>query len=282
MRVLVFGKNGQLGQSLCAQARGDVVAFDRTQADFRDPLAVAARVRDLSPDVVINAAAYTDVAKAESAAEEAHRVNAEAVGALAEAVGDCGARLVHYSTDYVFDGTQDAPYREDDLPAPLNVYGASKLAGEHRIAASGCGHLIFRTSWVVSPHGGNFVKTILRLAAARERLEVVDDQIGAPTSTALIAATTWDILSGAKAMPDGIYHLTAAGAVSRYELARHVVAGACHIVPVASDDRADGVSRPKNSRLDCGKLEAHLGAPLPDWRGDVDEIVAQCAERQTA
>lgn len=297
MKILLFGKNGQVGWELqrALAALGDVRALGRTDADLGNPETLRACVRAYVPDVIVNAAAYTAVDRAEADESAAHAVNAQAPGVLAEAASGCGAWLVHYSTDYVFDGSKQTAYREDDPPAPLSVYGRSKLAGEERIRASGARHLILRTSWVFGPHGANFPKTILRLARERPRLEVVADQVGAPTSAELLADLTAlalqrIALAGADAGTlSGTYHVAAAGQTSWHAYARHVVEQALeqgarlqaspeHILPIAAAVWGAAAPRPAHSLLDTGKFRAAFGLALPGWRHHVNRLVAELAE----
>ncbi|MGZ8261055.1 MAG: dTDP-4-dehydrorhamnose reductase, partial [Caldimonas sp.] len=267
MKIVLFGKNGQLGWELQRSLAplGDVVALGSTDpgGDFRDPDALAATVRAVAPQWVVNAAAYTAVDRAESEPELAELVNATAVGALARAARAGDAALVHYSSDYVFDGSGTAAWREDDATGPLGAYGRSKLAGETLVRASGCRHLILRTSWVFSARGVNFVRTMLRLARERDALGVVDDQVGAPTSAELLADVTAHAIRRAdvdRALA-GTYHVAAAGETSWHGVARHAIARARRrgapvrvadgaIEPVASDAYPQVARRPLNSRLD--------------------------------
>lgn len=263
---------------------GKLLAFDRPSFDLADPETLRRRVAEYRPGVIVNAAAYTAVDKAETEADIAHAVNAVAPGVLGEAAAAIGALVVHYSTDYVFDGTAKDAYQEEDVPNPLNVYGQSKLAGELALQASGAQFLIFRTSWVVGAQGGNFAKTILRLAAERETLNVVDDQYGAPTSAALIAQTTARILRRyrqrmreAEDFPFGLYHLTAAGATSWHAYAAFILAEAQKagyalkltaegLKPVPSRAYPLPALRPANSRLDCARLQQVFDLRLPPWQ----------------
>ena len=229
MKILLLGKNGQVGWQLqrALAPLGEIVALERKDAggDLADPQGLAAAVRAAKPQVIVNAAAYTAVDKAESEPQLARLINTEAPAALAREAAASGALLVHYSTDYVFDGSGSAPWQESDATGPLNVYGATKLAGEQAIAASGCAHLTFRTSWVYAAHGDNFIKTMLRLAATRERLTVIDDQKGAPTGAELIADVTAHAISQTLQQPAkaGLYHLTAAGEASWFDYAQYVL-----------------------------------------------------------
>ena len=219
MRVMLTGSRGQLGTDLARelQGRAQVVAHDRASLDLADPAAIAARVAEARPDVIVNAAAYTAVDRAESDEAAARAVNATAPALLAAEARKAGALLVHYSTDYVFDGTKGSPYVETDPTSPINAYGRTKLEGEGAIAASGCDHAILRTSWVYAPHGANFMLTMLRLAATRPELRIVADQRGAPTSTRQLARATLALLSNLERTraSSGIYHATAAGELAR-------------------------------------------------------------------
>lgn len=290
MKILLLGKNGQVGQALQAALAplGEVVALDRTQANFEDPERLRQALADYPADVMVNAAAYTAVDKAEEEAEKAFAVNAESVGVLAEAARKSGALLVHYSTDYVFDGKKAGPYLETDAVNPLNVYGKSKLAGEEAIRQSGCRYLVFRTSWVYALYGKNFIRTIWRLGKERESLDVVADQVGAPTSAGLIAAVTAQAVPAFfdGRLPQGLYHLTAAGETSWHGLACYLVRKAhergvamkvdeAHIRPVATEDYPLPAARPKNSRLSHALLEERLGIVMPTWQAQVDALIAQ-------
>ena len=279
--ILLLGCQGQLGWQLQRDLAplGPLLALDRQACDLADLDQVRRVVRENRPSVVVNAAAYTAVDKAEGEPDLAHRINAEAVGLLAEEVKALGALLVHYSTDYVFDGRQPLPYTETMLTSPLNVYGRSKLDGEEAIRAVSGRALIIRTSWVFGARGANFVKTILRLAAERESLRVVDDQIGSPTPAALIATVTGMVLARDRLEHQGVetYHLAAANPVSWNAFARAIVVCAQHtpgfalkltpeaIAPIPSADYPLPAPRPANSRLDCSKLETAFGLTMPDW-----------------
>jgi len=294
MKILLLGKNGQVGWELQRSLAplGDVLALDRHSTDFCGDLAqpdrLAQSVRAYQPDVIVNAAAHTAVDKAESEPELAHTLNALAPAALAQVAAEVGACLVHYSTDYVFNGEGDRPWQEDDATGPLSVYGQTKLAGEQAIVASGCRHLIFRTSWVYAARGGNFAKTMLRLAAERERLTVIDDQWGAPTGADLIADVTAIALRRLQQQPDlsGLYHLVAGGETSWHGYARHVIAQARQIQPemklavrdiaaVPTSAFPTPAKRPLNSRLNTRKLQQAFGVVLPPWQQGVDRMLAE-------
>lgn len=290
MQILLFGNTGQVGRELeplLRGAGGRVVALDRAAADVADPAAVRRAIRRERPDLVVNAAAYTAVDRAEAEPELARAVNATSVAAMAEEVARLGGWLVHYSTDYVFDGTKAGAWVETDRPAPLSVYGRTKREGEEAIAASGCRHLVFRTSWVYAAHGANFPRTILRLARERTALAVVDDQVGAPTSAARIAAVTCAAvarLAAGRPLEPGLYHLAAAGATSWYGYAARIVAAARAAgVPLAvppdgvraipSAEYPQAARRPANSLLDTTKLRTALGASLPPWEDDLAPVI---------
>ncbi len=293
MKILLLGKNGQVGWELqrALAPLGVVVALDRAGADglrgdLEDLDGLGRTVRRLAPEVIVNAAAYTAVDKAETDVERAGRINAEAPGVLAAAAAELGALLVHYSTDYVFDGSGDRPWREDSPTGPLSVYGRTKLAGEDAIRASGCRHLIFRTSWVHAARGGNFARTMLRLAAERERLTVIADQIGAPTGAELIADVSAHAIRATRAEPHlgGTYHLVADGATSWHGYAHFVIDTARElgvslkvgeIAPIASRDYPTAAARPLNSRLDTQRLRSAFGLHLPDWRDGVARMLRE-------
>ena len=297
MKILLLGKNGQVGWQLqrALAPLGEIVALERKDAggDLADPQGLAAAVRAAKPQVIVNAAAYTAVDKAESEPQLARLINTEAPAALAREAAASGALLVHYSTDYVFDGSGSAPWQESDATGPLNVYGATKLAGEQAIAASGCAHLTFRTSWVYAAHGDNFIKTMLRLAAMRERLTVIDDQKGAPTGAELIADVTAHAISQTLQQPAkaGLYHLTAAGEASWFDYAQYVLAlarqarpqgvktAAGGVQPIASSQYPAAARRPLNSRLDTRRLQAVFGLTLPHWQAGVARVLEEIIER---
>ncbi len=290
--VLLFGKNGQVGFELqrILSPFSLVHAFGRQDCDLANLSQVREIVRQLRPDIIVNASAYTAVDKAESEPQIAHLINAAVPSVLAEEATSVGALIVHYSTDYVFDGMQSGWYVEDDIPNPQSVYGTSKLAGECGIAAAGCRYLIFRTSWVFGAHGGNFAKTILRLAKERESLSVIADQHGAPTSAHLIADVTAQIIArywnevNRESFPYGIYHLVAAGETTWYDYAKYVIAYAekiginlrlksTAIEAIPSIAYPLPAPRPSNSKLDCGKLRKTFGLILPDWHQDMAHVL---------
>lgn len=294
MKILLFGANGQVGHELLPRLRtlGDVVATTRSgrlddgtaceTADFDAPDALPALIERIAPALVVNAAAYTAVDRAESEVEAAYRANAEAPGAIARACAARDALLVHYSTDYVFDGAGARPWREDDATAPLGVYGASKLAGEEAIRAAGGRHAIFRTAWVYASHGKNFLRTMLRLAAERDELRVVADQIGSPTPARLIAERTVDAIREGRLPHHGLWHLTSSGQTSWHGFteaivvrahARGLIAKRPAIVPITTADYPTPARRPAYSVLDGSRLGRELGGPTPDWRDGLDRVL---------
>jgi dTDP-4-dehydrorhamnose reductase len=273
---------------------GEVLALDRRSTphggDLSQPERLAQTVREWRPDVIVNAAAHTAVDKAESEPDVARFLNATAPAALAQAAAEVGAWLVHYSTDYVFNGQGDQPCLEGDATGPLSVYGQTKLEGEQAIVASGCKHLIFRTSWVYAARGGNFAKTMLRLAAERERLTVINDQHGAPTGADLIADVTAhairQVMANSAPTLAGIYHLVASGETTWHGYASHVIAQARHInpelglkvsdiAPVPTSAFPTPAQRPLNSRLSTHKLQQAFGLVLPPWQQGVNRMLAE-------
>jgi dTDP-4-dehydrorhamnose reductase len=292
MKILLLGKNGQVGRELSEVLGplGEVYAFDRAEADLEDLNGLKNIVTQYKPDIIVNAAAYTQVDKAESESEKAYLINATAVGVLAENAKQLGATFVHYSTDYVFDGSKKGFYFESDETCPISIYGKSKLSGEQAIIASGCKHIIFRTSWVYSPHGNNFIKTILRLVQEKDTLKVVNDQVGVPTSAKLIAEITAAVIqkiSNKTVMENeikGIYNLVPSGETTWYDLAKFVVKRSMDagvrlklhlnsLLPIASEDYPLPAKRPKNSRLNTEKIISTFGVEMPDWQEDVSETV---------
>jgi dTDP-4-dehydrorhamnose reductase len=284
MRILITGCDGQVGWELvrACQPLGPVVATGRSTLDLADPDSIRTAVRGIKPDVIINAGAYTAVDRAEDEQAAATRINADAVAVLANEASSMAALLIHYSTDYVFDGTKPGPYVEADPPAPLSAYGRTKLMGETALAASRAHWLCLRTSWIYSARGTNFLRTILRLAGEREELRVVSDQTGAPTSARLLADATAQLVSMAlgeirqSTFASSTMHVTAAGATTWYgfasrilELARQAPGSsalrATRIVPIPSDEFVTRAVRPRNSRLDCSAIERRFGLSLPDW-----------------
>jgi len=294
MKVLLLGKNGQVGWELqrSLSVLGELVALDRHSRDLCGDLAnlqgLAQTVQTVRPDVIVNAAAHTAVDKAESEPERARTLNALAPGVLAQEAAKLGALLVHYSTDYVFDGSGTRPWTEADTPAPLGVYGLTKLEGEQLIAAAGPRHLIFRTSWVYGARGGNFAKTMLRLAQERERLTVIDDQVGAPTGADLLADVTAHAIRSVLQQPQqaGLYHLAAGGETSWHGYAKYVLAQAQNaqptikiiataVDPVPTSAFPTPAHRPLNSRLDTARLRAAFALTLPPWQQGVARMLAE-------
>jgi dTDP-4-dehydrorhamnose reductase len=299
-KILLIGGNGQVGHALTStlQTLGEVVVCTRAELDLSvvggrmdagADCPIAALVSRVKPSIIVNATAYTAVDRAETETELAHTINAVAPGQLARVAHAVGACMVHYSTDYVYAGTKNSPYVESDETHPLSAYGRSKLAGERAVAEACPRHLIFRTSWVVGAHGGNFLKTMLKLAQERDALRVVADQVGAPTSAALIAETTTQILSQMLGQPAddprwGIYHLTAGGATNWHVYASYVIAQARTagwpikvadgaIAAIRTGDYPVAATRPMNSCLDTSKVRQAFGVRLPDWRVGVDEVL---------
>ncbi|WP_323780175.1 dTDP-4-dehydrorhamnose reductase [Leisingera sp.] len=281
MSILVFGKTGQLAQEL-AMLEG-VTCLGRDQADLSDPEACAAAIRTHAPAAVINAAAYTAVDKAEEEEALATVVNGAAPGAMAQACADRNIPFVTVSTDYVFDGSGTVPWQPSDATGPVNAYGRSKLAGEQAVRAAGGTYAILRTSWVVSAHGSNFVKTMLRLGRARERLTIVSDQTGAPTPARDIAAACMKMARQLQADPgkSGIYHLAGAPQICWAGFAREIFARAgiaCAVEDIPTSAYPTPAARPLNSRLDCTSLETVFGIPQPDWRAGLNDILTELGE----
>ena len=268
MKILLTGRNGQVGWELATalQPLGTLLATDRASLDLADDEAIRRAIREAKPDVIVNAAAYTAVDKAESEPDLAWQVNATAPGALAQEAKRTGALLVHYSTDYVFDGRKSAPYTEDDAPHPLSLYGRTKLEGERRIRDSGCQHLIIRTSWVFGPRAANFYRIIEGKALANEPMRMVDDQTSVPTTAAFLAGYTARLL---KAGATGLIHLVPSGRASRYEFACEVVrilGSRSHVARAKSADFPSAAVRPAYSVLDKRRAEKELGQALPEWK----------------
>ena len=298
-KILLFGKGGQVGWELQRSLAplGELVALGadirELCGDFTNLEGIAQTVRAVAPDIIVNAAAHTAVDKAESEAEFAHIINALAPGVLAQEAKRIGAWLVHYSTDYVFDGSGDAPWLETDAAGPLSIYGKTKLEGEEAIRASGCQHLIFRTSWVYAARGGNFAKTMLKLAQERDSLNVINDQIGAPTGADLLADVTAHAIRTALQRPDvsGLYHMVAGGETSWHGYASFVIEYARlagidikvapeAIQPIPASAFPLPAPRPKNSRLDTRKLQNTFGLTLPPWQSGVIRMLTEILEKQ--
>jgi dTDP-4-dehydrorhamnose reductase len=272
VKVLVFGRSGQVARALAA-AEPNVITLDRTAADLSDPDACAAAITNADADAVINAAAFTAVDRAENEPDSAHRINADAPGAMARAAAERNLPFLHISTDYVFPGTGHAPFREDDATGPVNIYGASKLDGERAVRSAGGRHVILRTSWVFDDAGANFMTTMLRLGRERDRLRVVADQVGGPTPAPAIAAA---LLRMAAALRDGhaggTYHFAGAPDVSWADFARAILrsaGSAARIEDIPSEEYPTPAPRPRNSRLDCTAIGSDFGITRPDWRDAV-------------
>lgn len=279
--LLVFGQTGQVARELATCA--DTLCLSRTQADLSDPGACAAAIRAHAPRAVINAAAYTAVDKAEAEEALAGTINGAAPAAMARACADLGIPLVQISTDYVFDGSGEAPWKPGDAPAPLGAYGRSKLAGEHAVTAAGGVHAILRTSWVVSAHGNNFVKTMLRLGRERDALTIVADQVGGPTPARAIAAACVEMAETLVSEPEkrGVYHFSGAPDVSWAGFAREIFAQAglsCAVEDIPTTAYPTPAARPLNSRLDCTDLEIVFGLSRPDWRAGLSDILKDLGE----
>lgn len=296
MRVLVTGAQGQVGAEVARSlaGRAAVIAVGRAELDLADPGRIVSVVRDARPEVIVNAAAYTAVDRAETDEAMALAVNGVALGILGEEAKRLGAYVLHYSTDYVFDGTKEGAYVETDAVSPLGAYGRTKLEGERRLAASGCDYAVLRTEWVYGPHGKNFLLTMLRLARERPELRVVDDQHGAPTSSLELGRLTRALLEGPAGAIDfaalerlraasGIYHATASGETTWCGFARAIFAArarriagfrAPSVVPIPSSAYPTPAKRPANSVLNCEKLQAKLGARIGDWRAGLDDVLS--------
>lgn len=298
MKILLFGKNGQVGWELQRSLAplGELIALNSTSEEFCGDLTnligLKRTIRKIAPDVIVNATAYTAVDKAESEPELAHVLNAQAPDILAQEARQLNAWLVHYSTDYVFNGAGNQPYLETDVTDPLNIYGKTKLEGEKNIITSGCSYLIFRTSWIYATNGNNFIKTILRLAQQRDKLEVVNDQVGSPTGAELLADITAYTLFSLKHKPEvsGLYHLVAGGCTSWYDFARFILEYARYVnfplkiqsdtlLPITSKDFPLPAKRPLNSRLNTSKLENTFNLILPAWQTGVSRTLTEILGR---
>ncbi|WP_174873377.1 dTDP-4-dehydrorhamnose reductase [Vogesella oryzae] len=295
-RILLTGSNGQLGFELqrALAVTGQTVCLGRSSLDLCDVAAIRQTLDRMQPDIIVNPAAYTAVDKAESDPATAKRVNADAPSTMAAWAAEHRALLIHYSTDYVFDGEKNGSYTETDAANPQSVYGSSKLAGEQAVAAAGAAHATLRTSWVFGAHGGNFLKTILRLAKERDQLSIVADQIGAPTPASLLADVTAHIIQqyrrNKRDFPSGLYHLSCSGSTSWYEYAQLVVElaathgfplklSAADIQPIPTSGYPTPARRPRNSQLDCSKIQKIFGIHLPDWQDSVKHVMAQLDQR---
>ncbi len=298
MKILLFGKGGQVGWELQRSLAplGELVAVGTNSqnlcGDFTNPEGIAQTIRTVKPGIIVNAAAYTAVDKAESESDLSRIINAIAPAILAREARFCGAWLVHYSTDYVFDGSGDKPWREVDSTGPLSVYGKTKLEGEQAILASGCQHLIFRTSWVYAARGGNFAKTMLKLSAERDTLNVINDQFGAPTGAELLADATAHAIRSALQRPEvsGLYHLVAGGQTSWHEYASFVIdvarqagidikVAAEAILPVSTSAFPTAAKRPGNSRLNTSKFQNIFDLNLPPWQSGVIRMLTEILEK---
>ncbi|WP_024575202.1 MULTISPECIES: dTDP-4-dehydrorhamnose reductase [unclassified Afipia] len=295
--ILLFGKNGQIGSALqtVLRTRGAVVALDRTTCDLSDVDQLRSVIGSVKPDIIVNAAAYTAVDRAESDKDLCFRVNSLAPAVMAEAASRLNAVLVHYSTDYVFSGDKPSAYLEDDRPDPLNAYGRSKLDGDQAVLASGCRSIILRVGWVYSAAGQNFANTILQLARKQDRITVVADQFGAPTSARFIADTTANLIDQInldKPQRFGVFHLAAAGRASWHGYATELLrearrlnfglgAGPDDVVPISSTEYATVAPRPRNSMLDTGKIQRVFSVRMPDWQVGVRQLVQELSKELT-
>ena len=294
IKILLFGKNGQIGWELQRSLAplGKLITLDRRDlhycGDLANPAGIAHTLQTIHPDIIVNAAAYTAVDQAENEPELAFRINAEAPELLARQAEQIGAWLIHYSTDYVFNGSGNYPWRETDLTSPINTYGLSKLRGEEEIRKSNCKYMILRTSWVYAARGKNFIKTILRLAQEKEQLTIIDDQIGAPTSAELLADITAQAIPKLLKHPEksGIYHVAAGGEISWYSYARFLLDFACKhdipikarpdtIIPVHSETFVTAAKRPLNSRLNTEKFRNTFQLYLPHWQTAVTRMLEE-------
>jgi dTDP-4-dehydrorhamnose reductase len=300
-RIVLLGAGGQLGYELRQSfaGAGEVVAHDRQSVDLASEERLRSVIRDAEPDLILNAGAYTAVDRAESEPEQAYAINAQAPGVLAEEAARRNILLVHYSTDYVFNGAKAGTWTEEDAPSPLNVYGASKLAGEEAIRQAGGKHLIFRTSWVYAPHGRNFLLTMLRLGRERDRLNVVNDQIGAPTTAAALAQATRSIVDGIFAVKfgpavnwSGLYHMSCAGQTSWHGFAEAIFARAeelallekskPQVLPIPTSEYPTPAARPHNSVLSNQKLQRVFGVALPTWQDALQATLLRLRESTAA
>lgn len=296
MRILLTGATGQLGTDLLPllKQQGEVVAVSRAECDLSSVNAIRKLVGEVQPAVIVNSAAYTAVNDAEAQVESAYAINCTAVSTLAQESQKLGAMLIHYSTDYVFDGNKPGAYTEGDVPAPLNIYGASKLAGERAVAAAGGRYLVLRTSWVYGAGGNNFLLTVQRLARDREELRIVDDQVGGPTSSVQLAQATARLIRQYSSIaesefPSGLYHLTAGGTVSWCGFAKAIVAAlgdresfkVKQIVGISSDEYPTPARRPLNSVLCNSKFERTFGFKLESWQSGLSEVICEIHLRES-
>jgi len=287
-KILVTGKNGQVGWELqrALAPLGQIFSLDVEDMDLSRPDSIRSIVREIAPHIIVNPAAHTAVDKAESEPDLAMAINGTAPGVFAEEAKKLDALVIHYSTDYVFNGSKTSPYVESDTPDPQSVYGKTKLAGELAIIASGCKHIILRTSWVYGVHGGNFVKTILRLAKERNELRIVADQYGAPTWARLLAESTAQIIPHYTEDKSGVYHLTSSGRINWHQFAEEIVRLArqydetlkdkpLSIHPIATHEYPVPAKRPANSSLSTEKIHRTFGLELPDWEDDLADCIRQ-------
>lgn len=299
MKILLTGRNGQVGWELARSLMplGEVIALDRTQCDLSHPETISSVIQAIKPDVIVNAAAYTAVDKAEEEEELATTINGTSVGIIAEEARKLNALLIHYSTDYVFDGTKPEPYTEEDIPSPINAYGRSKLAGEKAIVESGCDYLILRSSWVYAARGKNFLKTMLRLAQEREELCIVADQHGAPTWARNIADVTAHVLAAAQherqggEFASGTYHLCASGKTTWHGFASAIIERARklaptdsikteRVLPIATEDYPLPAPRPANSQMDSSSLSTRFKLTMPGWQQAMELCIDEVLEAQ--
>ena len=292
MRIVLFGKNGQVGWELdqLLPSLGEVISFGRNDVDVSDLQKMQDALHKIKPDLIINASAYTEVDRAEKEIEKANRINAEAPGVMAEAAKKINAVFIHYSTDYVFNGKSQTPYKESDVTNPLSIYGKSKLTGEKNIEQVGGAYLILRTSWVYSMRGNTFVNKTIAWARSHETLRIVDDQISNPTWARDLAEATYSVVSASRnhlqdVMKErsGLYHMAGTGYTSRFEWAQEILANASHrtdilshtILPVSSDEFPLPAARPIFSALDCSKLQEAFGIALPEWQKSLKAAMAE-------
>jgi dTDP-4-dehydrorhamnose reductase len=293
-RILIFGATGQLGVELskALPPESDFLALSRRDVDLGDERALREAIQVARPRIIVNCAAYTAVDRAESEPDQAHYVNSVAPQIMAEEASLLDAWLLHFSTDYVFDGSGNVPWKETDRPNPLNIYGQTKLEGERAVAATGCRHLIFRTSWVYAAHGSNFLRTMLRLGRERPRLTIVDDQIGGPTSARELARGTHAILNllenpNGASIESGTYHMTCSGSTSWFGFAEAIFSNldatvpAPVLVPIPSEQYHTPARRPRNSVLNCDKLERAMGVRLPLWQDALAKVMAELSSHST-